>query len=314
MPFIVLGFIIDNIQQRKYSTNNLTNNNLTNNNLNKMKWINFLIKTGDMVAQKVSEIYRNPETFEIVGNGAGGDETKRIDRFAEDLIISSLKGIDENVCLISEEIGEKNIYASRATSKTSKNSRKFLFVDPIDGSNNAALGIPFFCISLAVSSSRHLKDIEAAYVKNIFGDCFYAVKGGGAFYEGLQQEKRKINVSMDDEIKFLGLSLGKHAPEIGELSKVLKHTEHMRSLGSIALSLCYVAYGSLNAYVDFRPARILDITAAKLIVEESGGVVDLIPEKHNQNQNIEELEVNVKTTANIIAGNRKIVEKIKKII
>lgn len=270
-----------------------------------MDWINFLIETGGMVSREVAEIYRNPEAFEIVGNGAGGDKTKRIDKFAEDLIIGSLEGIDEDVCLISEEIGEKDIGKSGS-------KRKFLFVDPIDGSNNAALGIPFFCVSLAVSSSRRLNDIEAAYVKNIFGDCFYAVKGGGAFYQGLTHGKKKINVSSGDEIEFLGLSLGKHASEIEELSKILKHTKHMRSLGSIALSLCYVACGSLNAYVDFRPARILDITAAKLIVEEAGGLVDLMPEKHNQNP--EELEVNVKTKANIIAGNKKIVEKIKKIL
>lgn len=273
-----------------------------------MDWINFLKETGDKVSSRVAEIYSTAESSEIVGKGAGGDKTKKIDKVAEDLIISSIEKIEksgESIYLISEEIGEKIIGKKGE-------GMNFIFADPIDGSNNAALGIPFFCVSLAFSRTRYLRDVEAAYVKNIFGDCFYAVKGGGAFLQDKKGAERKIHVSDKDEIEFLGVSTSKNKAEIEKISVVLNHAKHLRSLGSTALSLCYVACGSLNAYVDFRKVRILDITAAKLIVEEAGGVVDLVnvtPEKHNQNP--EELEVNLQTNVNIIAGNKKIVEKIK---
>ena len=48
----------------------------------------------------------------------------------------------------------------------------------------------------------------------------------------------------------------------------------MRILGSVAIELCYVAQGIYDAFLDVRGnQRITDLAAAKLIVEEAGGVV-----------------------------------------
>ncbi len=48
----------------------------------------------------------------------------------------------------------------------------------------------------------------------------------------------------------------------------------MRILGSVAIELCYVADGTYDAFLDIRGnLRIVDISAAKLIIEESKGIV-----------------------------------------
>jgi myo-inositol-1(or 4)-monophosphatase len=48
----------------------------------------------------------------------------------------------------------------------------------------------------------------------------------------------------------------------------------MRILGSVAVELCYVADGTYDAFLDVRGnLRIVDISAAKLIIEESRGIV-----------------------------------------
>jgi myo-inositol-1(or 4)-monophosphatase len=48
----------------------------------------------------------------------------------------------------------------------------------------------------------------------------------------------------------------------------------MRILGSVAIELCYVAEGTYDAFVDISAnLRVVDISAAKVILEESGGIV-----------------------------------------
>ena len=48
----------------------------------------------------------------------------------------------------------------------------------------------------------------------------------------------------------------------------------MRILGSVAIELCYVADGTYDAFLDVSGnLRIVDISAAKLIIEESNGIV-----------------------------------------
>ena len=48
----------------------------------------------------------------------------------------------------------------------------------------------------------------------------------------------------------------------------------MRILGAVAIELAYVADGTYDAFVDVRDnLRIVDIAAAKLILEECGGMI-----------------------------------------
>ena len=47
----------------------------------------------------------------------------------------------------------------------------------------------------------------------------------------------------------------------------------MRMLGSVALSLCWVASGRLDGLISLRPVRSVDVAAGQLIVREAGGEV-----------------------------------------
>jgi fructose-1,6-bisphosphatase/inositol monophosphatase family enzyme len=49
--------------------------------------------------------------------------------------------------------------------------------------------------------------------------------------------------------------------------------ERVRALGSVALSLCLVAAGQLDAMASLRPMRSVDAAAAQLLVREAGGEV-----------------------------------------
>ena len=61
---------------------------------------------------------------------------------------------------------------------------------------------------------------------------------------------------------------------MSKIDRLCKTVRSMRILGSVAIELCYVADGTYDAFLDVRGnLRIVDIAAAKLIVEESNGVV-----------------------------------------
>jgi len=257
--------------------------------------LNLFKEIGAKISESVVQAYDTDEGRKIVGNGAGGDKTKKIDKIAEDIVISEISKNFHNFCIISEEAGIK-FFGDKID--------KFFFVDPIDGSNNATRGIPLFSTSLAFSTSQNINDIKIGYVKNIFGEEFYAIKGKGAYKEN-KNMKRKILMDNKEEIEFLGVEFAPYGKNIDKISNIIKIAKHYRTIGCVTLGLCYVADNALDAYVDLRPPRILDITGSKIIIEESGGVFYL--DKEN-------LIVDTKIRANLIAGNEKNVEKIKEIL
>ncbi|ODS37742.1 MAG: hypothetical protein A7316_09035 [Candidatus Altiarchaeales archaeon WOR_SM1_86-2] len=242
-------------------------------------WLELFMNIGEDVSREVMKVYGTPEAKTGIVKGAGGDITAKIDKIAEDVIIDAVKNCGEDVLLVSEEVGEITMGDSPEI---------VIFADPLDGSNNAKLGIPLFGVSLALADDRTLDGVRVAYVKDIpGGDIFYAAKGRGAYCSG-----KKLKTKDDSNLGYLGFHIGEKGKGFDEILGVVRDARHIRSYGSIALSLCYVAAGSLDAYIDFRPPRLIDITAGKLIVEESGGFVRV---DYDQ-------EITPQTKANVIAA------------
>lgn len=266
-----------------------------------IEYIKIFRSIGKEISEQVIKIYEEGRANEVIGRGAGGDTTKKIDKVAEDIIVEKISENFKNFKIISEELGEK--------SYGNENIKDYFFIDPIDGSNNAIRGIRLFSTSIALSSSPYINDVKFAYIKNIFGEEYYAAKGYGAYINDNEKERKLLikeqNKNSDDEIEFLGFEISPYAKNLEKISPVLKLGKHYRSVGSIALGLCYVATGALDAYIDFRNPRILDISAAKLIIEESNGIFFL--ERGN-------LKVSTTERSNFIAGNKKVVERIRKVL
>jgi len=78
------------------------------------------------------------------GRGAGGDGTVYIDTLAEEIVLEHLEEEHRrgrHFGLISEEAGEREY----------GRGGDIVVVDPIDGSHNAKMGIPYFSLTLAAS-------------------------------------------------------------------------------------------------------------------------------------------------------------------
>ncbi|MHA1730891.1 MAG: inositol monophosphatase family protein [Promethearchaeota archaeon] len=231
------------------------------------RWLQFLIETAKEVRRAVRPLIGTAAGRREVGPGAGGDVTLELDRVAEELVESRLRSLSRPVVLVSEELGVE--YLGGATEDTETR----VVVDPVDGSYNAARGIPFSCVSLAQASGRTFADVEVGVVLNLStGDLYTAQKGRGASRNGepvtasaLDAERGCVVTSASKTPEFYQF-YEKYAPVINPFRK-------KRSLGSMALSTCLVASGACEMYVNDRNiVRSVDVAAAYLILREAGGV------------------------------------------
>ncbi len=197
------------------------------------------------------------------GIGIGGDLAYVIDREAEDAVFHELEALELPLTAISEERGKVDIAGGGPT---------LVVIDPIDGSRNAKRGLELYALSIAVASGPTMGDVEFGYVYDFNRDeDWWAYRGDGAYLAGqLLPPLREA-----DELELVGLEtihprlVAEHADAIAAAG-----IERLRAIGSIALSLCYVAAGRLDGLVCLGATRSVDCAAGQLIVREAGGVVD----------------------------------------
>ena len=195
--------------------------------------------------------------------GQGGDETTAIDQAAEDAVVARLEALGDDFVLVSEELGERVFGAG---------GERRVVVDPIDGSVNAKRGIPFFSFSLAVAEDTTMGDVTFGYVYDFgTGEEWTAERGRGAFLGG----KPIGNVRPKETIEILSFE-GTTTPIVADhIGDVLRLAGRVRVMGSLALSLCHLAAGRVDAVCSLKPARSVDIAAAQLLVRECGLAIEL---------------------------------------
>ena len=217
----------------------------------------------------VSPLVGTKESDEIVKMGADGTPTKYIDLVAENKVLEVLEGIERPLNLVSEEIGEIKIGDGP--------SEAILVVDPLDGTSNAVRNIPAYGISVAVAPilselkrTFTIQDVQMGMVKNFAtGDVYSAIKDEGAF-----KNNEKLVASSKQDLSQSSLGAYVYRMDMEKIEKLCKTVRRMRILGSVAIELCYVAEGTFDAFVDINDnLRVVDISAAKVILEESGGMV-----------------------------------------
>ena len=195
----------------------------------------------------------------VVGEGLGGDETTAIDRAAEEAIIARVRAAAG--AIVSEEVG-----------RVGGSALPLLVVDPIDGSLNAKRGIPFFSISIAVAEGETMDDVVFGFVHD-FGsrEEWVARRGEGAWLNG----EPLGAVRPKDEVEILSFEATRTSLVAEEAPKVADLAYRLRIMGSLALSLCHLAAGRVDAVCSLKPARSVDIAAAQLLCSEVGLALDL---------------------------------------
>ncbi len=220
------------------------------------------------VYDAIHPILGTKKAAEKAQRGAGGDISMQIDLIAENIVINTLENEDVNLLLISEELGERYI----GSKEKALRSQNVLIIDPVDGSNNAVRGIPYCSISIAYAIGKSIKDIKKAVVLDLVSkDIYWAVKGEGAY---LNDKKIQVsNLDLSDNCFFeLNLPKKNAFTSIERLKPIIERFYRIRILGSSALTLCQVAKGSMEAFINLRETnRLVDVAAGLLILKEANG-------------------------------------------
>lgn len=174
--------------------------------------------------------------------------------------------------VIRESFPGHNILAEEAKYEDKVSGYTWI-VDPLDGTNNFASGIPIFCSSVAVAFNGGL--IAGAIYDVTRDELFYAGKNMGACLNG-----RKISVSQAETLKESILATGFFYDRGPNMRETLRNIEKffvadvrgVRRLGAAAIDLAWVAAGRFTGFWEFS-LQPWDFAAGKLIVEEAGGLV-----------------------------------------
>jgi myo-inositol-1(or 4)-monophosphatase len=226
------------------------------------QWLEIFRHIGSKMRDGLSVILAKEGGTVPLGKGAGGDRTFPVDKWAEDIIIAALEkaqGDGETFTLISEELGIRKFGQGGKT----------VLVDPIDGSNNAKSGIPFFSTSIALLDGTTLDTLAVGYVINLAaGDEFWALRGKGAYKNGAP-----IRTSTAHGITIVAYEASSPASDIPRLMPLFAQAKRTRCFGSTALDLAYLASGAISVFATATASRAFDYAAGMLILKEAGGVI-----------------------------------------
>ena len=196
---------------------------------------------------------------------AENDYVTSADRECERLLISSLSRVFPDDSFLGEESGTRGEGQCR------------WIIDPIDGTVDFMASFPDYTISVAFEDEDGIAfGIVMVPRQN---EEFSAFRGEGAYLNG-----SRIHT---DETTPLGKTLAILVPPhrhheflhgyMERMERFYSVISDMRSLGSAAISLCYVAAGRVSMYYELG-LHIYDCAAGIIIVREAGGAVTFLTE------------------------------------
>ena len=253
-----------------------------------------LVAIADAVQNAVRLIPTVAEMGEVLCMGADGTPTSEVDKVAENAVLMYIASHDVPLNVLSEEIG----FVDNGAEET-------LILDPIDGSRNAEIGVPYYTVSLAVTTGT-MNDVHTAYLRNLVtGDEYRAEKGKGAYHNG---ERICVKKGYDPHDLIMMIHIGAHSdPSSFDVVKRVKAT---RSYGCSSLEMCLVAQGMSDGFlvnIDnyTHSIRVIDIAASALILREAGGEI------YDLDGNVLDLPADLTVRSNFLAtSNRRVFDYI----
>lgn len=214
------------------------------------------------VAQDVGKFVMNHQNSirEIKRKSSPVDLVTDVDKEAQEMIIKELSSRFPQDLFWGEESG----YPLEDFSST-------WVIDPIDGTSNYIHNLPLYGVSIAYL--REEEPIIGVLEFPRLGETFWAEKGKGAFLNG-----EKIRVSRIKEAHRAIVGTG-FPREVGEwelmepaYAQIVTKCQALRSLGSAALGVAYVACGRLEGYLQLG-LSFYDVAAGVCLVGEAGGEI-----------------------------------------
>ena len=203
-------------------------------------------------------------SFKQVDEALQHDIKLRLDKESQELISDYLLSVFPDSAILGEE-GNDGVAQSDYC----------WIVDPIDGTVNYFYGIPIFCVSIALQHKGKL--VMGCVYDPMQQECFSAIAGQEPTLNG-QPVAVSSRSCMAEAVVFIGHGTHDGSGEAGirRFAHISRQVRKIRILGSAALTLCYIAAGRFDAYVEGRIC-LWDFAAARVILEAAGGVLEFSP-------------------------------------
>lgn len=200
------------------------------------------------IADEVTEALRSLDDWSPSGAKAG---QYTHDVVADRVVLERLGR--EGLAVLSEESGV--VGAGPIT----------VVVDPVDGSTNGSLGLPWFASSFCAVDGE---GPWVAVVRNLAsGETYSAVRGQGWQSDGDLWPKRMGRPSMCTSLEDAVIAFSGLPPVHGGWRQ-------FRTYGAAALDMCAVATGAFDGFVDTDRAHgVWDYLGAMLVCQEAGAIV-----------------------------------------
>lgn len=166
------------------------------------------------------------------------------------------------------------VYAEESAGGSLPPAEWLWLVDPVDGTNNFAHGLPLFAVNLALA--HHGVPVLGVTHDPANGRTYWAERGGGAWLRRGNTEQR-LAVSPITDLRRALLATGFVAgrgkwPDYNraEFWQLDAAAQSVRRLGSAALVLAWIAAGHLDGYweTELKP---WDVAAGWVLITEAGG-------------------------------------------
>lgn len=188
---------------------------------------------------------------EEVAGGADGTPTMRVDALVEAAVVEVAER--NGVNLLSEEAG----FVDHGSSVT-------LVVDPVDGSANAAAGVPLSCFAGVLTHDSVASEALTCWLDT--GRSWWARSGQPTPYR------------TSGRTRLQGATVNMLRPKTGHRDawlRVADAASRVRVLGTTCLEVALVAEGSVDAFADpgSDTLRLVDLAAGMVMVPAAGGAV-----------------------------------------
>jgi myo-inositol-1(or 4)-monophosphatase len=189
------------------------------------------------------------------------DLVTEADVAAETLIRQRLRAATPEAAIVGEELGSTGEAPLR------------WYIDPIDGTNNFAGGIPFFCVSIGAAVDGEL--VAGVILDPLRNELFVATESA-ALCNG---EPLAARGASDDATATMVTGFPRHEPwadapgsvtDFELFASMVYSFRTVRRLGSAALALAYVAAGRVDVSFGVN-ASPWDLAAGALMVSAAGG-------------------------------------------
>ncbi len=201
---------------------------------------------------------------------AKGDAVRIFDLVANDAALAFLETLCVPLLVESEEAEAPRMVGTGTP-------RHRLVLDPVDGSDNWARGLPLSAVCCAVlepDAPLHSDFVASAMVGPLEWEIpLLAARGSGAWYGAVRLETSTVCHVADAVI---AIELNHYAPP-PRLAGIMVHARGVRSYGCASRALALVACGAIDATIDVRGRLTAEsyLAAARLLIEAGGCVTGL---------------------------------------